>query len=67
MINLVTFIDVVASSSTRDGEKYDTRESLKEYIVKALADSTSCNIGVYGLGGVGKTTSGESFSNSQGT
>jgi len=35
--------------------------------VKALVDSTSCNIGVYGLGGVGKTTSGESFSNSQGT
>ncbi|XP_039690151.1 uncharacterized protein [Medicago truncatula] len=48
-------LDVVASSSTRDREKYDTRESLKEDIVKALADST-CNIGVYGLGGVGKTT-----------
>ncbi|XP_024631523.1 uncharacterized protein [Medicago truncatula] len=49
-------LDVVASSSTRDGEKYDTRESLKEDIVKALTDSTSHNIGVYGLGGVGKTT-----------
>ncbi|RHN78308.1 putative P-loop containing nucleoside triphosphate hydrolase, leucine-rich repeat domain, L [Medicago truncatula] len=49
-------LDVVASSSTRDGEKYDTRESLKEDIVKALADPTSRNIGVYGLGGVGKTT-----------
>ncbi|XP_039691005.1 disease resistance protein At4g27190 [Medicago truncatula] len=49
-------LDVVAASSTRDREKYDTRESLKEDIVKALADSTSCNIGVYGLGGVGKTT-----------
>ncbi|KEH16910.1 NBS-LRR type disease resistance protein [Medicago truncatula] len=49
-------LDVVASSSTRDGEKYDTRELLKEDIVKALKDSTSRNIGVYGLGGVGKTT-----------
>ncbi|KEH17599.1 disease resistance protein (CC-NBS-LRR class) family protein [Medicago truncatula] len=50
-------LDVVASSSsTRDGEKYDTRELLKEDIVKALADPTSRNIGVYGLGGVGKTT-----------
>jgi len=49
-------LDVVASSSTRDGEIYDTRESLKEDIVNALADPTSRNIGVYGLGGVGKTT-----------
>ncbi|RHN79198.1 putative P-loop containing nucleoside triphosphate hydrolase, leucine-rich repeat domain, L [Medicago truncatula] len=49
-------LDVVASFPTRDGEKYDTRESLKEDIVKALADPTSCNIGLYGLGGVGKTT-----------
>ncbi|XP_039690108.1 uncharacterized protein [Medicago truncatula] len=50
-------LDVVASSSsTRDGEMYDTRESLKKDIVKALGDSTSCNIGIYGLGGVGKTT-----------
>ncbi|KEH41496.1 disease resistance protein (CC-NBS-LRR class) family protein [Medicago truncatula] len=49
-------LDVVASSSTRDGEKFDTRELLKEDIVKALTDSTSRNIGVYGLGGVGKTT-----------
>jgi len=49
-------LDVVASSSTRDSEMYDTRESLKEDILKALADPTSRNIGVYGLGGVGKTT-----------
>jgi len=49
-------LDVVASSSTRDGEKYDTRELLKEDIVKALTDLNSHNIGVYGLGGVGKTT-----------
>ncbi|XP_039685413.1 uncharacterized protein [Medicago truncatula] len=48
-------LDIVASSSTIDGEMYDTRESLKEDILKALADPTSCNIGVYGLGGVGKT------------
>ncbi|WJX37909.1 hypothetical protein P8452_25625 [Trifolium repens] len=45
------------SSSTRGGENYETRESLKENIMKALlAHHSSCNIGVYGLGGVGKTT-----------
>ncbi|XP_039683128.1 uncharacterized protein [Medicago truncatula] len=49
-------LDVLASSSPRDGENYDTRESLKDDIVKALADLNSHNIGVYGLGGVGKTT-----------
>jgi len=49
-------LDGVASSSTiRGGENLETRESLKEDIVKALADLNSCNIGVYGLGGVGKT------------
>ncbi|GAU51645.1 hypothetical protein TSUD_414670 [Trifolium subterraneum] len=45
-----------SSSSTRVGEKYETRESLKENIMNALAQHNSCNIGVYGLGGVGKTT-----------
>ncbi|GAU50936.1 hypothetical protein TSUD_411330 [Trifolium subterraneum] len=45
-----------SSSSTRVGENYETRESLKENIMKALAHHNSCNIGVYGLGGVGKTT-----------
>ncbi|CAJ2640455.1 unnamed protein product [Trifolium pratense] len=45
-----------SSSSTRGGEIYETRESLKENIMKALAHHNSCNIGVYGLGGVGKTT-----------
>ncbi|GAU51483.1 hypothetical protein TSUD_413690 [Trifolium subterraneum] len=45
-----------SSSSTRGGENYETRESLKENIMKALAHQSSCNIGVYGLGGVGKTT-----------
>ncbi|WJX31885.1 hypothetical protein P8452_20272 [Trifolium repens] len=43
-------------SSTRGGENYETRESLKENIMKALTHHSSCNIGVYGLGGVGKTT-----------
>ncbi|KAK2454228.1 hypothetical protein QL285_001814 [Trifolium repens] len=46
-------LDVVASSSsTRGTEIYETRELLKENIVKALSDLNSCNIGVYGLGGV---------------
>ncbi|PNX59841.1 disease resistance protein, partial [Trifolium pratense] len=45
-----------SSSSTRGGENYETRESLKENIMKALTHQNSCNIGVYGLGGVGKTT-----------
>ncbi|PNX56710.1 CC-NBS-LRR resistance protein, partial [Trifolium pratense] len=49
-------LDGVASSSTRGDEIYETRESLKDDILKALADLNSCNIGVYGLGGVGKTT-----------
>ncbi|GAU10711.1 hypothetical protein TSUD_426230, partial [Trifolium subterraneum] len=49
-------LDGVASSSlTRGSENYETRESLKEDIVKALSDLNSDNIGVYGLGGVGKT------------
>ncbi|XP_045824890.1 uncharacterized protein LOC123917261 isoform X2 [Trifolium pratense] len=45
-----------SSSSTRGGEKYETRETFKENIMNALAHHNSCNIGVYGLGGVGKTT-----------
>ncbi|GAU43418.1 hypothetical protein TSUD_398930 [Trifolium subterraneum] len=50
-------LDGVASSfSTRGSEIYETRESLKEDIVKALSNPNSCNIGIYGLGGVGKTT-----------
>ncbi|GAU52024.1 hypothetical protein TSUD_418410, partial [Trifolium subterraneum] len=50
-------LDGVASSSlTRGSENYETRESLKKDIVKALSDLNSHNIGVYGLGGVGKTT-----------
>ncbi|KAK2400439.1 hypothetical protein QL285_050141 [Trifolium repens] len=47
---------VASSSSIRGGEMYETRESLKGEIVKALSNPNSCNIGIYGLGGVGKTT-----------
>ncbi|MCH97237.1 disease resistance protein, partial [Trifolium medium] len=47
---------VASSSSTRGGENHQTRESLKEDIVKALTDLNSYNIGVYGLRGVGTTT-----------
>ncbi|WJX10801.1 hypothetical protein P8452_01480 [Trifolium repens] len=53
---LPTLDGVATSSSTRGSENYETRESLKNDIVKALADLNSCNIGVYGFGGVGKTT-----------
>ncbi|WJX17439.1 hypothetical protein P8452_07357 [Trifolium repens] len=50
-------VDGVASPSpTRGSEMYETRESLKEEIVKALSNPNSRNIGIYGLGGVGKTT-----------
>ncbi|XP_058755538.1 uncharacterized protein LOC131628728 isoform X2 [Vicia villosa] len=46
-----------ASSSAAGGaEKLMTRESFKESIMKALRDPKAHNIGVYGLGGVGKTT-----------
>ncbi|KAL5066893.1 hypothetical protein RYX36_017780, partial [Vicia faba] len=47
---------VASSSSTRGDEKYETRETLKQEIMEALKDPNSRNIGVYGLGGVGKTT-----------
>jgi hypothetical protein len=53
---LPTLEGVASSSSTRGGENYETRELFKEDILKALTDLNSCNIGVYGLGGVGKTT-----------
>ncbi|WJX76286.1 hypothetical protein P8452_59725 [Trifolium repens] len=47
-----------SSSATPGGEKLETRESFKEDILKALTlrDPKACNIGVYGLGGVGKTS-----------
>ncbi|XP_004514678.1 uncharacterized protein [Cicer arietinum] len=41
---------------TIDGENHETRKLFKEKVVNALKDSNSRNIGVYGLGGVGKTT-----------
>jgi ATP-dependent Clp protease ATP-binding subunit ClpA len=53
---LPTLDGVASSSSTRGSEMYETRESLKEEIVKALSNPNSRNIGIYGLGGVGKTT-----------
>ncbi|KAK2453999.1 putative disease resistance protein [Trifolium repens] len=53
---LPTLDGVASSSSSRGSEIYETRESLKDDILTALADLNSCNIGVYGLGGVGKTT-----------
>ncbi|XP_061354809.1 uncharacterized protein LOC133299367 [Gastrolobium bilobum] len=49
-------LDGVGSSSGTSGcEKLETRESIKEGIMKALRDPKVCNIGVYGLGGMGKT------------
>ncbi|CAJ2639585.1 unnamed protein product [Trifolium pratense] len=53
---LPTLDGEASSSATKGGENYETRESLKENIMKALTHQNSCNIGVYGLGGVGKTT-----------
>ncbi|CAI8606574.1 unnamed protein product [Vicia faba] len=47
---------VASSSSTRGDEKYETRESLNQEIIKALAALNLGNIGVYELDGVGKTT-----------
>lgn len=56
-VALPTFLDEFASSSAAcGGEKLETRESFKEDILNALRDPKACNIGVYGLGGVGKTT-----------
>ncbi|GAU34296.1 hypothetical protein TSUD_20020 [Trifolium subterraneum] len=44
------------SFSTRGGVTFETRELFKVEILKALENSNACNIGIYGLGGVGKTT-----------
>jgi hypothetical protein len=48
--------EIGSSSATCGGEKLETRETFKEDILKALRDPKACNIGVYGLGGVGKTS-----------
>ncbi|GAU35308.1 hypothetical protein TSUD_389330 [Trifolium subterraneum] len=49
-------LDEIASSSAARGvENLETRETFKEDILKALKDPKACNIGVYGIGGVGKT------------
>ncbi|MCH86572.1 disease resistance protein [Trifolium medium] len=47
--------EIASSSATRGGEKLETRETFKEDILKALRDPKACNVGVYGLRGVGKT------------
>ncbi|MCI71443.1 CC-NBS-LRR resistance protein, partial [Trifolium medium] len=44
--------ETASSSATCVGEKLETRELLKEGILKALRDPKACNIGVYGFGGV---------------
>ncbi|GAU35304.1 hypothetical protein TSUD_389290 [Trifolium subterraneum] len=56
-IGYLPVLDEIASSSsaTCGGEKFETRELFKEGILKALRDPKACTIGVYGLGGVGKT------------
>ncbi|XP_061364302.1 uncharacterized protein LOC133307764 [Gastrolobium bilobum] len=46
---------VGSSSGTSGSEKLETRESIKEDIMQALKDPKVHNIGVYGLGGMGKT------------
>ncbi|XP_061346314.1 disease resistance protein RPS2-like, partial [Gastrolobium bilobum] len=46
---------VGSTSSTGGNEKLETRESIKEDIMHALRDPKVRNIGVYGLGGMGKT------------
>ncbi|XP_061339577.1 uncharacterized protein LOC133286205 [Gastrolobium bilobum] len=46
---------VGSTSSTGGNEKLETRESIKEDIMHALRDPKVHNIGVYGLGGMGKT------------
>ncbi|GAU35302.1 hypothetical protein TSUD_389270 [Trifolium subterraneum] len=51
--------EIASSSATCVGEKLEgyssSREFFKEGILKALKDPKACKIGVYGLGGVGKT------------
>ncbi|MCI53255.1 disease resistance protein, partial [Trifolium medium] len=49
---LPALYEIVSSSATCVGEKFETRELFKESILKALKDPKAQNIGVYGFGGV---------------
>ncbi|KAI4353010.1 hypothetical protein L6164_001989 [Bauhinia variegata] len=44
------------STALRSNERFESRHSVMKQIMRALADSKLSKIGVYGLGGVGKTT-----------
>ncbi|PNX87874.1 putative disease resistance protein, partial [Trifolium pratense] len=50
------FIEVQEKGKSDQIGYHPTRKLLKEIIMKALTHPNSCNIGVYGLAGVGKTT-----------
>ncbi|XP_028780987.1 probable disease resistance protein At4g27220 [Neltuma alba] len=58
-IRRLTFLpdlEVVGSTSAASIEKLGSRKKMKEEIILALKDPNFSRIGVYGLGGVGKTT-----------
>ncbi|KAL1368277.1 hypothetical protein AAHE18_02G110100 [Arachis hypogaea] len=49
-------LDVVSTSTTRSNKNLESRKSITENIMHALKDPKVSMVGVYGLGGVGKTT-----------